>query len=381
MSCVGTQPFVLTATTMTGDKKSLYRRVQSIAKKPRLLLSVAALLVAAVLIAAGCTFTGIRDNSEETPPVQPTVPVETTQPTTPPETTQPATFDKKDADEMLALLKVKLATLMYIAETGDDTMLPWPPFGYVNIGTSYETDQQLPTGNGHSYLLPHGTPLYASPEDPEYVYYQTQDGYRRLTLASLLYDVGGKPGTTHKIAFFNTLLRPAYQNIYHQAAGQDFTDPVDVDLSLLFYSGFPEWEQGVKPLTAAEEEFLRSKGWGDEMPLSNAKRFPIQAMDEYLRKYLGIGFEDTDKVGLEDMDYFPETQCYYTWRSDARSMELNVVEVRGTVTPTSSNRIYVIHYEIADVGTFCMGLQYSGNAYRILCNYPIAEGNPLDILN
>jgi hypothetical protein len=41
----------------------------------------------------------------------------------------------------------------------------------------------------------------------------------------------------------------------------------------------------------------------------------------------------------------------------------------------------VIHYEIADVGTFCMGLQYSGDAYRILCNYPIAEENPLDILN
>lgn len=369
MSCATStaRDFVLTATTMTGDKKTLYRRVQSIARRPKFLLSMVAMLLAAVLIAAGCTFTGIRDSDADTTPTETTAPAETTQPTTPSASTQPtADTVKEDAREMLDLLKVKLAELMYVAKAGDDRVFPLLPNGYAYIGNSYETDRQLPTGNGHAYLLPHNTPLYASPEDPYCVYYQVEGGYRRLTQAGLLYDAAEKPGATYQTAFFSTLLRPAAQNIYHQAAGQNFTDPADVDLGLLFYNGFPQWNHHNVPLSEAEAQFLRSKGWGSEMPLSNATRFPISAMDAQLRQYLGIGFEDTNKVGLEQMDYFPDTRCYYTWRSDTRGMELTVLRV----DQDEQDLLYLVTYEIAGAGRFCMHLQYADGVYRILQNTP-----------
>lgn len=84
---------LLTATTMTGDKKTLLRRVQSIAKKPKILaiaVVIISVLAAAILLWA---FTGAESeqpaetsSTETTEPVQTTAPAETTVPV---ETTEP----------------------------------------------------------------------------------------------------------------------------------------------------------------------------------------------------------------------------------------------------------------------------------------------------
>ena len=74
---------LLTATTMTADKRTLYARVKAIAKKPRILAAAVVLLALTAAIIVGCTFTGPES------PADPTEPPETTEPTAPPETTAP----------------------------------------------------------------------------------------------------------------------------------------------------------------------------------------------------------------------------------------------------------------------------------------------------
>ena len=96
MSCAkpSMQDYLLTATTMTGDKKSLYRRIRAIAKKQTFLLTTVIILAVASLIIVGCTFTGAKEETidpttetksptESTLPTQITIPPETSLPTEP----------------------------------------------------------------------------------------------------------------------------------------------------------------------------------------------------------------------------------------------------------------------------------------------------------
>ena len=55
---------LLTATTMTGSKKSLRERITLIAKRPKMALYALATAVLVVAVAAGCTFTGGREPAE-----------------------------------------------------------------------------------------------------------------------------------------------------------------------------------------------------------------------------------------------------------------------------------------------------------------------------
>lgn len=78
---------LLTATTMTGDKRTLYARVKAIARKPRILAAAVVLLALTAAIAVGCTFTGPEASAD------PTEPPETIGSTEPPETTEPVTTE------------------------------------------------------------------------------------------------------------------------------------------------------------------------------------------------------------------------------------------------------------------------------------------------
>lgn len=74
MSCArpSMADYLLTSTTMTGDKKSLYQRIQAIATKQKVILAAVICLAVAVLILVGCTFTGAgsKDPDPDTPPTE-----------------------------------------------------------------------------------------------------------------------------------------------------------------------------------------------------------------------------------------------------------------------------------------------------------------------
>ena len=86
MSCGRDQNLLLTATTMSGDKRTLYARVKAIAKKPRIIVMAVVLLAIAAAIAAGCVFTGpviAAGSPEENQTAEPTEPQETASPEDP----------------------------------------------------------------------------------------------------------------------------------------------------------------------------------------------------------------------------------------------------------------------------------------------------------
>ena len=75
MSRGQTRNLLLTATTMTADKRTLYARVKAIAQKPRIIALAVVLLALTAAIVVGCTFTGPETLDD------PTEPQETTEPT------------------------------------------------------------------------------------------------------------------------------------------------------------------------------------------------------------------------------------------------------------------------------------------------------------
>lgn len=93
MSCArpSMADYLLTSTTMTGDKKSLYQRIQAIATKQKVILTAVICLAVAVLILVGCTFTGAGSKAPDpdTPPAENIIPEEPAGPSadTPPEST------------------------------------------------------------------------------------------------------------------------------------------------------------------------------------------------------------------------------------------------------------------------------------------------------
>ncbi|MFW5648717.1 MAG: M56 family metallopeptidase, partial [Candidatus Alkaliphilus sp. MAG34] len=64
---------LMTATTMTGSKKSIEERITLIAKKPKTTLYISVIVFLAAVIAVGCTFTGARMNGVEKRSSQPEI--------------------------------------------------------------------------------------------------------------------------------------------------------------------------------------------------------------------------------------------------------------------------------------------------------------------
>lgn len=369
MSCAkpSVQDYLLTATTMTGDRRSLYLRIQAIAKKPKFILAAVIAMTVVSLVVVGCTFTGAKSDStdptaETTQPAETATPIETTVPTTtappttlPPETTPPT--QPPYHEDIMAVPMIRMMGMLYVLDKETDSLVQQLPEGFVYLGPACEENDTLPRWDNFARFIPDRSEVYASLEETDYIYYDTGKGYQRLIRAALVENEVSKddPDNTvpedYILAFFSTLLRPDSQSPYSQAAGQDFSQPEGIDLYLFCYNGFPEWSHGVVPLTEEEKAFLAANGWGEEKPMSNAKRFPISAMDARLQKYLGIAFWDTWGVGLDRMEnYRHENQCYYAWRSDARGSWATISSVER------ENDTYHITYTLED---------YTGNTYRM----------------
>ena len=63
LSCSGREPVFCTATTMSVKGKALKQRIEYIAQRPTMLLSRVILLLLAVILSVGCTFTGAKEES------------------------------------------------------------------------------------------------------------------------------------------------------------------------------------------------------------------------------------------------------------------------------------------------------------------------------
>ena len=98
-----------------------------------------------------------------------------------------------------------------------------------------------------------------------------------------------------------------------------YARPQDVDLSTLFYDGVDLRESSTPDYTLNAvtgkdlRYYLLHRGtFEHDIDLD---KLPRVQMDDLLRKYLGIGLEETNKIGLW-FPYFPETDCYYHLHGD-----------------------------------------------------------------
>ena len=98
-----------------------------------------------------------------------------------------------------------------------------------------------------------------------------------------------------------------------------YARPQDVDLGALFYTGVDLRESSTRDysqnaVTGKDlRYYLLHRGtFEHDIDLD---KLPREQMDELLRKYLGIGLEETNKIGLW-FPYFPETDAYYHLHGD-----------------------------------------------------------------
>ncbi|MBR5702574.1 MAG: hypothetical protein IKX47_08900, partial [Oscillospiraceae bacterium] len=101
-----------------------------------------------------------------------------------------------------------------------------------------------------------------------------------------------------------------------------YEKPEDVDLHELFYIGVDtegrttaEYFENYPNLITPEDKrayLLHLGDWVTECPTD---KLPREQMDAVLRKYLGLGLEETNRVRLS-YPYIPETDCYYHAHGD-----------------------------------------------------------------
>lgn len=317
------------------------------------------------------------------PPEATTVPPETTVPVTtePPETTIPETLPlswippQQLVSAKTQLPLVRFATYFYSQEGQEGELYTSLPEEYVYIGYTISADPEYcdyPMWPGLCFNLSENLLLYASLSDPEYLFYDSGNGYQRLVRSGLEEYTMEQTGEDlfgfehYTDIFFESLLTHSVgQNSYHQACYITFRDPADLDLGELFYNGFPEDSWIDKPFTDREMKFLEQVKLADMY--KNVTRISGSRMHQTLSRYFGISLSETKGVGVEKLGYyFDQTDCYYVWRSDMRGFNVESV----TATYDSQTGTYQILVTQAHRESWLLTLKQEGNILRILSGIP-----------
>ena len=342
------------------------------------------LLLVLTLCLVGCE----KAPGEETLPSEtetvPTTAVPTTMPPTMvlPETTEPPrVYVPQDPDPLtypeghyqgtLALF----ARMLYVHDNRSDTVLPELPEGFVYVGVSGDfSDSETAKYALSTWHIPVYTEFFASPDETDYIYYKTENGYRLMIRAALVENYWGgaelDPAIpeAYTFLFFESLLTSCTRSrsVYNLSTGMtEYTSPKDVDLSLLFYNGFPEEKE--IPLSGEEERFLGNLNY----ELSNSKRLPVEKMDAVLKRFFGLSYTDTNRIGKENMAYRKENDCFYLWASSSRSEDLEVLSAEfDPETDTYAVKYRLTIYNSEKIITF----RRVGDVLQILSNVG-AEAN------
>lgn len=91
----------------------------------------------------------------------------------------------------------------------------------------------------------------------------------------------------------------------------EYSTPREINLFQLFYNG-----TGGEADQISEEELAMLTEMDSAAPYQDVFRITAGEMDAFLQEKLGIGLEDTQKVGLEDFCYLQECDSYYVITGD-----------------------------------------------------------------
>ena len=93
---------------------------------------------------------------------------------------------------------------------------------------------------------------------------------------------------------------------YNLALTSLYTDPGQINLKRLFYSGFPLESQN--PTDAERQELKNQSGIKFYWELM---RLPVEKMNQVLTQIFGITIEDVDASGFDGLVYLESTNSYY----------------------------------------------------------------------
>lgn len=95
----------------------------------------------------------------------------------------------------------------------------------------------------------------------------------------------------------------------------EYDSPADIDLYTLFYHGVT-----LSPaITQAEYDALGWNAYGQKFKVTAAE------MDQMLLRYIGLGLEQTNGVGLDSFRYLADTNAYYASHNDTLAQQASMV--------------------------------------------------------
>ena len=124
--------------------------------------------------------------------------------------------------------------------------------------------------------------------------------------------IPGTPLTPDELTYFTELFSDLRNendeiNWYNILLCCPFDRPQDIDLRALFQNGFsPNVE-----LTKADETFLTTQA-GYELHAGDINKLPADRVEQVLNTYLGVSLTEVNRHYLESMDYFADSDCYFT---------------------------------------------------------------------
>lgn len=160
----------------------------------------------------------------------------------------------------------------------------------------------------------------------------------------------GTPLTDAELQEFQLLFAdPGYPafNGYNAVLGAPaFDSPENVDWSQFFYDGTGEGEAA---LTEEERAFCEQNNVALNM---SVYRLSTEQMNTLAEQYFGIVLSQSNRVGLEDVCYFAETDSYYIYHGDTHITH-DFAFQSGTRLEDGSIRL---HYEKEFVGEMVLTL-------------------------
>jgi len=188
------------------------------------------------------------------------------------------------------------------------------------------------------YEVPEGCHLlvevYFESDDPDawLHYHQIRKQYYHLAilpsgtvqaLEELLLPPQPVPLTQEELDFFNssgffddgTRLpgQPGRMNIRNQFLSSFYDDPRDIDLFDLFYNGTGQSDRSIEETQQILNAIIDS---GAFYPETGCTTLTTAEIDAVLTQHMGLTLEETNKVGLEYMDYLSSHDVYYHFHGD-----------------------------------------------------------------
>ena len=179
--------------------------------------------------------------------------------------------------------------------------------------------------------------------------------------------------TESELQFFEKLfdIRETEDPWFNYALTSEYSDPADVDIYALLYSGPSE------ALTQEDRDYAEQKGLIPEI----LNKYSSSMIDSELYRMFGITLEESNGIGLDQFAYYPEADCYYDSHGDSKVSYQKVIG--GIRMPGGDIAVYYERQQVIGLNPaqtqMVVVLRPMGDSYQILMN--VRAGLGYEVIN